>query len=379
MSLASKLEKWTNAGLISADQQTRILAFEHEKSGNRWTNGIFMVGLFSILIGIALIIASNWQEIPANLKLGVHVLVNAMLTGLVWKWHDDEARAKHREVALFLLWGLTLTLIALIGQVFQLGGEAYEALRVWFWLTSPMILLFSQSSYVARLWSLAFVFYAPYDLISTAMDHKDISPTLRATALLTGLTAIPMAAWFLGIWPRFAKTREHMADALRKTSIAVALLSASACGFAFHSPREFSEFASLYVSAGFILAIVVLRFICRIKNVWNEREQAEFDLICLCGLFICASLLILIKSTLLGMLYFILLWLIIGGIAQRADWNRLVSLSIAMVTIRIFIGFLQLFGTMLMSGVGFIIGGLVLLGLVKLARILDKRLKGAAA
>lgn len=378
MSLASKLEKWTKAGLISADQQTRILAFEHDKSGNTWTSGIGMIGLFSILTGIALIIASNWQEIPANVKLGTHVLINIILTTLVWKLRDDATRTKHREIALFLLWGLTLTLIALIGQIFQLGGEAYEALRVWFWITAPMILLFSQSAYVARLWSIAFVLYAPYDLIWTAIDHKDISPALRAGALLTGLTAIPMAAWFLSAWPRFAKTRENMADALRKTSIAVALLSASACALMFQSPGEFTEFINLYVSLGFILAVIALRFVCRIKGIWNEREQAEFDTLCLCSLFICASLLVLIKSSLFGMLYFILLWLVAGGIAQRANWHRLVSLSIIMVTIRIFIGFLELFGTMLMSGVGFIIGGLILLGLVKMAHILDKRLKGAA-
>lgn len=378
MSLSGKLQKWTDAGLISNDQQTRIIAFEHEKSGNRWTHGIGMVGLFSILIGIALVIASNWQAIPETVKLATHMLVNITLTALVWIWREDATRAKHREVALFLLWGLTLTLIALIGQVFQLGGEAYEALRVWFWLTTPMILLFSQSAYVARLWSLVFVFYAPYDLISTAMEHKDITPALRAAAVLTGLTAIPIAAWFLGVWPRFTDTRENMANALRKTSTIVALLSASVCGFMFHSPREFTEFVSLYVSLGFILAIVALRFVSRVKNIWNVREQAEFDLICLCALFICASFLILIESSLIGMIYFILLWLIVGGIAQRADWNRLVSLSIAMITIRVFIGFLELFGSMMMSGIGFICGGLVLLSLVKLARVLDKRLKGAA-
>src|SRR5262245_32990548 len=126
MSLSRKLQYWVDAKLISADQRDNILSYEKTRSGGRWKHGFGYVGVFSILLGCALMVASNWQQIPDTLKLGGHFTINAVLAWLVWQWRDNPERLPHREGALFFLWGLTLTLIALIGQIFQLSGETYE-------------------------------------------------------------------------------------------------------------------------------------------------------------------------------------------------------------------------------------------------------------
>jgi hypothetical protein len=60
-------------------------------------------------------------------------------------------------------------------------------------------------------------------------------------------------------------------------------------------------------------------------------------------------------------------------------WPRLISLSITLIAIRIFAVYVEVFGTLFDTGVGLIIGGAVMLGLIALARKLNRRLtKGNA-
>lgn len=376
MSLKGKLQKWADAGLITPDQHAHILEHEKGMAASRWKNGLAMAGLFSILLGVALIVAANWQDIPDTVKLGAHFALNATLAALVWRWHDNPARDNWREGALFALWGLTLTLVALIGQVFQLGGETYVALRVWFWLTTPMILLFARGSYIARLWSLAFIIYVPFDLLSATWDATNDWNIRKSVLLGTGI-ALPLGAWLAGTWPRFAATRTVMAGTLRNLGLFVGVAAASVACLEFYSDLNYPYSPLIpVVFAGFAIAT---RFILQSRSEWTATQRAQIDTLCLSALFLCAPFIASVESDLMALLHFLALWVLLGWVWQRDGQAQRVSFAIAIITLRLFIGFIELFGSMMLSGFGFILLGLVLLGLVKGARALDKRLKGGAA
>ena len=376
MSLTGKLQKWVDAGLISSDQQTRIIQHEKGFSGDRWKHGIIFAGLFSILLGISLIVAANWQEISWQLKLVTHFAINIALACLVWTWRDNPEKMKHREVALFFLWGLTLTLIALMGQVFQMGGQAMDAVRVWFWLTAPMILLFAQSPFIARLWAIAFVVYLPWDIF-THIENWTQNEDLRLAIAMETVIGLPLATWLLGSWPRFASSRPAIGRALRNVGLLCALAVGSAAGFVYYAASL--ENYHVFVPGIYAVAIIGLRFLLQSFKHWDADERGAIDLLCLAGLFICAPLIAPADSALLAMIHFVSFWLLAGTIWQQNGHDHMVSVAIAVITLRLFAGFVELFGNMMMSGFGFIIGGLVLIGLVYGARAINKRLKGAGA
>ncbi len=371
MGLEGKLQKWVDAGLIEPAQKQGILSHERTRHASTWKHGMGMAGLLSILLGIALVIAANWQLIPWQLKLGTHFAVNAVLTALIWRWRHDPAKDTHREVAVFTLWGLTLTLIALMGQVFQLDGHAYMALRVWFWLTTPMILLFAQSRFIAKLWALLFVVYVPYDLIAATWDLTDDWVVRKGVLVATGVV-LPLLAWSLGSLPRFAVNRPTMAYTLRHLAVLVALLGASAASIEFYISRA-AGYMPL-IPAMLALAAIAARFVM-LPRAHNDDDRRTIDLICMAGLFMCVPFLVAVKSDILAVVHFIAFWALAGALWQQQDRPKQVSTAITMITLRLFVGFVELFGSMMFSGFGFIIGGVVMIALVKLARHLDRWLK----
>ncbi|MCB1538467.1 MAG: DUF2157 domain-containing protein [Rhodospirillales bacterium] len=375
MSLRGKLDRWKDEGLITTDQAERILAHETARNANRFRGGYTAAGLLSVLLGVALIVAANWQQIPWQMRLGGNFVLNAVLAVLVWRWRDNPARALWREGALMALWGLTLTLIALIGQSFQLGGEAYTAMRLWFWVTTPMVLLFAQSRFLARLWAAAFMIYVPYDLIATTCDHTQ-DWAIRKTVILGIGIVLPFFAYALGRWPRFALNRPVMAHTLRRLAGLIAALGASAASLEFydfiHTPVE------LAVPVSFALAAVALRFALH-PRLKTQDDRDALDLLAVSAIFMCLPFLAQTQSSWFALADFVAYWGIIGAFWQQAGHTRLVSLSVKLVTLRLYLGFLEVFGSLMLSGFGFIAMGLVMIAMVRAARWLDRRLKGAAA
>ncbi len=58
---------------------------------------------------------------------------------------------------------------------------------------------------------------------------------------------------------------------------------------------------------------------------------------------------------------------------------RVVSLAITVIAIRIYVVYVELFGSLMQTGVGLIIGGVVMLGMIYVARKLNERLTGKGA
>ena len=80
---ARKIAIWHEAGLIDAGTRDRLVAYEasHARPLALWA--VFGIGALAIGLGLVSVIAANWEDIPGQLRLAVHLaLIIAALAAL---------------------------------------------------------------------------------------------------------------------------------------------------------------------------------------------------------------------------------------------------------------------------------------------------------
>lgn len=127
------VQKLHEAGLITEDQREQIIArFNLKEEGNKFLAIISFVGAVLVISGIALLVASNWQEIPRGIKIAAGLLL--MLGAHGAGWYLREVRQVYRKSgeALHLVGsGLFLANIALIGQIYHISTREPNAFLLW--------------------------------------------------------------------------------------------------------------------------------------------------------------------------------------------------------------------------------------------------------
>ena len=121
------------AGLITEEQRERIIAHYHLKEeGGRFLAIVSFIGAVLIAAGIILLVAANWEEIPALLKIAAGLLL--MLGAHAGGWYLHETRQSYRktgEALHFVGSGLFLGNIALVGQIYHLSSRPPNAILLW--------------------------------------------------------------------------------------------------------------------------------------------------------------------------------------------------------------------------------------------------------
>ena len=150
MALKQRLARWIAAGLIDAGQAERILAHEDERGRPRLLYAVVGLAGLAIAIGIVSIVAANWDVIPGRAKIAIDLaLVVGLSLAVVRLGRAGSVWA--RETAILVLYGVVLASIALIGQVYQLGGNARIATTVWIVLTA-ILMTRAATAFVALIW-----------------------------------------------------------------------------------------------------------------------------------------------------------------------------------------------------------------------------------
>jgi len=92
--------------------------------------------VLAIGLGVLAMVATNWAEIPTWAKLAADLLLIGLCSAFVFvAWQRE--RAWPREIGALLMFGLVLGSIALIGQVYQLQSDPWQALVTWLALYTP--------------------------------------------------------------------------------------------------------------------------------------------------------------------------------------------------------------------------------------------------
>ena len=367
MSLDSRLEAWVGAGLIDLAAADRIRAHEasRERPVARWA--IAGLGLFAVVLGIILLISANWDRIPHGAKLAAHMALLLGAAAAHWHW-----KSRHRlwpaEGALFLFAGLVLAGIALQSQVYQLTGPAWHALLLWLAITGPALLLSGET----RLTGLAFAGLALIGPAAMAADSIDAGGWWRlAHGAAMAVPALLVALSFL-----LSERGPGFRLALREAGIVALLAGASIVHFAWAShitPAQAADNALRLLPAALASAAAL-------ALGWRREVPRGILLPLLAGPPLAFALALAVPhpdgmaSRLVGIAVFMALWSLIARGAAAAGWTSLFAVAIAAIGLRIFIIYIELFGSLAATGGGLVVGGLLLVGLSWLwHRLVTKR------
>ena len=359
MKLERKLAEWREAGLVDAEAVARIETHERERSSPVVLYAVGGVGAVAIVLGLIAIIASNWADISADLKLLVDALVAVGLAVAVVR----ASPGWMRETLIVVNYGFVLASMSLIGQVYHLDSGTWRALLVWSLATGPLMLL-AEGRFAATAWFVglttthgfllvewlewldAWTDLAEHDLLNLAIVTIGIGPLLYLC-----VARIP---WLRANRPSTAATAR-----------AVGWLAVAAMAFA--SSLMFYDDVGEHYNALLGLGALVLAYGA---FAWLlPRFEAPLLAPALLGMRV-----LLVGGPLLGLLAVAgvrgswplmaavlqILWLgWMAWTALQAGYEGLFRLGVAGVCLRLLGIYIEVFGSMLQTGLGLIFGGVL--------------------
>lgn len=356
MSLAAKLHRWTETGLITADQAAAIQTHEHERGRPTFLYAIAGLGGLAIGIGLVSIVASNWDAIPGRLKVGIAVgLVAAAGAGVVRL--DRSGPRWALETAVLVAHGLVLATIALVGQVYQLGGAAHTALSLWLALTT---LLVTRARGAVAAWVFIASAEATYGAwVVEFVEGFDVDELLALGAMAWA----PLGCLAAGFSAGVIRTRPSWASALRAAGWGQLVLLASLATVLFYEGQREPELGGLYTAAGVGVALALAIAAVHLRQTRARRTGALLLAACVALIYV-PGMVSDGDMDLVGALTFLALWVLVALAAFRAGRLGLLNLATAVIGVRLLIVYFEVFGSLLNTGLGLVSGGLLTIGLV---------------
>ncbi len=363
MGLERNLDDWVAAGLISADQAGAIRAHaaRHSRPWGLWA--VVGLGGLAILLGLMALVAANWADIPAGLKLALHFLLN-LAAGWAVVVASRQGRALWLELALFLFTGLVLTGIALTGQVFQMSSAPWRPLAFWLALTSPLLLLAGQGRATAWLWIVivgATLGGVVEEFHRWFADHRwaiGLPLTVPALLVLLGDQGSRQTS-------RHA-SRHAFWQAVRLAGLQVVVIVASLMpSFVWYQslPDQHDYARDLLPALPILLGATALAIAALLRKPEADRGGAGvLGLATLLPILPMLLPLAGIAGELAGALAFTALWAAIAWAAQRRQRAGLFRLAVGVIALRLIIIYFEVFGSLATTGVGLIVSGLLVIG-----------------
>lgn len=360
MNLEKRLTRWTEAGLLSAEQARSIKAWEHEQPSASWVLfGITGLGVVVLMTGVISIIAANWDQIPPSAKLWGYFISLSLLGWAAVKRYETPGVI--RECLLTAYAAYVLGGIGLIGQLYHLSGEGYEALFAWLVLVLPIALL-AQSRLINNLWCVGLISALALWLFSSAQHEEAVRVyTIAAAPWIT------LSIGYL-LWNRFA----FFSSALRVWSYAMLLL-----GYAIIANIAWSfgeELPDPLRHPGYAWALPFLGFLLALGTIWFRQKvlgrglsiAIAFTLVSLGALLMPPTYGTLddtIFSQIIGCLLFIAAWSGAAAIAAGMERRRLFDFAALVIAVRFIVVYFEVFGSLAATGFGLILSGAVILGI----------------
>lgn len=360
-----KLRAWQEAGLLDEAQIARIRAWEEQHSRPLALWAVIGIAALAIGLGVVLVVAANWDDIPGMIRLALHL---ALLVGtLGWLWLRGQRLAESQpwglEALLFVTAMLGMTFLAHIGQVYQTASPLWQPLALWLVLMGPLLLLRGQSWLTALLLFVTSV-YAVWDYaepLTGMFGGRDNRPVALAVTLATLLPVFwaPFAAWWRGrsARPAFWLRLEQLGFAYAVGGTSLIAIASMERGFD-DADNHILSFGMLALRA--VLALVAGAAIAGARP--GKSGQATGGVLALCA----AVLLLaypLSGSPVVAALLFMLLWAGIAGASLHAGWRGVFQLAVGVIAVRLIVLSFELDDDLLTSGAGLIFSGLLILGI----------------
>lgn len=353
MGLESKLRRWQDAGLLDGATADRIRAYESASSRPVALWAVIGLGLLALALGIILIIASQWDEIPAATKLWAHWLATAAVAIAAWLGIRREQRWQ-AEAALFLLGALVLGGIALQGQIYQLVSPIWQPLLFWAALCTPAFLLLGRT----RLTAIALALMLVWLGVTAATEVSGwAEPLARGLAFSLPPTFVALS---------FVHHDDAFGAGLREAGLILLLLGASLAHIAWADRLSADSARDMALSLPLPAAATIAGVLLARRADLAERRTIPLVLL---ASFAGAALAMVSPhenhwtARLVGALSFFAMWGGIGLAAYAGGWRTLFGVAVAAIALRLFIVYFELFGTLASTGWGLVLAGLLVIGL----------------
>lgn len=358
MAIGRRLADWVEAGLIDSATADRIRAHERAHARPVLALAVAGLGLFALALGLMLIVAANWDRISPAVKLGAHLALLAGALAAVW-WAGARGRLLLAEAALFIAAALVLAGIALQAQVYQLTGPAWEALLLWLALAGPMLLVAGQTRVTATLFA-AIALLGPAGMAADTVDRGGLWPLAQGTAM-----AVPLLLMALGAGA--ARLPLGFRRALLESGLVAALAAASIAHFAWAS--HITPAQALDNALRFAVPALAAALALAAARRSDGLLPRPLHLPLLLAPLVAAALALALPhpdatvSRIIGFGLFLGLWAAVARGAAEAGWQTLFAVAVAAAALRLFIVYLELFGSLAATGAGLVTGGLLMVGL----------------
>jgi uncharacterized membrane protein len=369
---ATDIRKIREAGFINEEQEHAIVDhFKLDREGNRFLAIVGIIGAILVSAGIILLIASNWNDIPRLLKLGVGI---ALLLGTHAGGRALGRTGRHpvlAEVLHLLGSGMFLANIALVGQIYNLSSRPPNAILLWLAGVAPLAwILRSRAQHILSLaifglwlglelnqrdsWlffdgeARQFTFYALLGILFTALGlllgHSKFPefgpPTEKFGLLATHIASYPLTLGFFYGSDPVAPAAWAITGVLTALTTGLWLLAVPRLGVI---PDRQWRWVWTAAQIGLIGLVWLGLAMERHDGGWDTRRLVGPHWIAVPALF-----------------FFCLLQAQVGLI-RRSKW--LVNLAMVFIGLHIITAYLQMFGSMQTTGMMFVVTGIVLIGL----------------
>jgi uncharacterized membrane protein len=369
MGIEANLKRWQKVGVLDEQSAARILAYESSRRGSRFTAALLGLGALAIFLGFAAIIGSNWDAIPAWLKMTAHTIINlGLAAGIVFALVREKTTL--REMLLFLLAGFTLTFIALIGQIYQTGAPLWQALSLWLLIVSPFLFAFARARFTIVCWIIAFLITLGYlfEPLMHALGPANIFDLTLYTLVPFVLIGVGQSSRLRIHWPSWplplAMTGYVVLAAVTSSTQTIWSFDtmSTSVRHAFDDGFSFDQ-ARLALAVGFAAAgfLYVLRRFGQLV-----ARDALVDVFAAVSVLACFLPIVMAhpEMPVVGAITFMAYWALIGWTALSFNYRGLLSLATIMIALRLVIVYVEIFGSMLSTGFGLIISGVLLILLV---------------
>ncbi|KAM3089788.1 DUF2157 domain-containing protein [Phormidesmis sp. 146-35] len=202
--LRQEVQTWQTDGLINPTQLQQLsdryqLDRLDLQDKNRFTR--ILIGLGCILIGLGVItfVAANWQDIPRGARVAMLLSLFASINFAgFWLWKGSRDQWQSRLGEGFLLLG-SLVLganMALMAQMFHIGGSPHELFLTW----GIGVLLMAYSLRLTSLGGLAIMligigYWWGWWQVSRTDEFSILNLIIHQMPLVAGLMYLPLAYW----------------------------------------------------------------------------------------------------------------------------------------------------------------------------------------
>lgn len=368
MKIAKKLDVWLDNGLITSEQYKKIEAFEQNHKKPVIIGSLLGLSFFCIALGILSLVSANWEIIPAYIKLSLDILV-LIGVGFGAVYFHNQEKNNFFEGMLILYAGLVLASIGLIAQIYQLQSDGMKAVLLWTILVFPVVLI-TRKVILPLIWLPLFTTSSINTLAEINFVYAILEMIEKTFPYAISVCGILLFAYIYRFTSYYFRTRlapqiKAMKFWLGFDIVSLVIVMDLGLGLLgeYGNPSYTENYASVIVISLLVLATVAFGYY---SNKYNYSRLLTCALAILLG-FSIIFMALPENKVLYDIWGFLLTMSILATVVVYAlikNKEKLLNIATACVAIRLFIVYIQVFGSLLTTGVGLIVSGVFFLSLL---------------